>query len=273
MSAPVVHGRKLAWVRDRMLASATPDHLRAERILGTAPPPETSDNRDLVPEILNQGGLGSCVAHGTAAAARAAMIVAGAVSPPLVSRLWLYYVARAYDHDTANDDGTQIHNAFAAIAKYGVPAESLWTYDDDSSPGAKFAQMPAPEAWMGLDAAFGFRMHRITSTGYARVDDVKRALGARKLVTFGTDVSQDFCAGLFDPTVPLPPPVGLALAGGHCRAWVGHDARGARALNSWSSAWGDAGYSIDSWDWVAWRDTGDLWCFDAAPRSLVGGVS
>jgi hypothetical protein len=272
VSSPVVHGRKLSWVRDR-LPDGVPEHMRAERLLGTAPPPETSDNRDLIVEILDQGGLGSCVAHGTAQAARAEMVRAGDAAPPLGSRLWIYYMARAYDHDTANDDGTQIHNAFTAVAKYGMPAEAVWPYSDDSSPGAPFARMPPPDAfWAALDAKFTFRMHRISSTGYARVDDVKRALGQRRLIVMGTDVSEEFCAGQFDATVPLDPPVGLALAGGHCRAYVGHDARGVRVVNSWGPFWQDQGYSIDSWDYVTWANTGDLWVFDAAPKALGGAA-
>lgn len=273
MTAPVVHGRKLAWIPDRLIVAALPDHMRAERLLADAPVPETSDNARLILDILDQGGLGSCVGNGVTQAGRAEMVRAGAVGPALGSRLWVYYLARAADHDTANDDGCQIHNAAAAIARYGLPPEEVWPYSDANGPSAPFAKMPSPEAWRAaFDATFGLREHRITSSGAARVDDVKRALGQGRVVVFGTDVSEDFCAGRFDPTVPLDPPVGQKIAGGHCRVYVSHDARGVKVANSWSAGWGDGGYSIDSWDYVTWSGTTDLWVFDAMPRTLGGAA-
>lgn len=273
MNAPVVHGKRLAWVRDVVPEGDWPEHMRAGRLLG-AGPVALAANEDLVASVLNQKAMGSCVAHGTVQAARGEMIRAGNLAAKLGSRLWIYFLARAYDHDTANDDGTQIHQAFAAIAKYGLPDEEVWPYDDNTSPGAPFSRMPPPEAfWAALDAKFSFTQHRITSTGYDRVDDVKRALAQRRLVVFGTDVSEDFCAGNFDATVPLDPPVGQTLAGGHCRAYVTSLAGGVRVVNSWDTDWGDGGYSVDSYDYVAWDQTNDLWVFDSAPKALVGGAS
>lgn len=266
-----MHGRKFAWVRDRLVD--VPEHMRATHLLGSGAAPETSSNGDLILSILDQGGLGSCVGNGAVQGARGEMVRAGAVGPALGSRLWTYYLARAYDHDTANDDGTQIHNAFTAIAKYGLPAEEVWPYSDDPSPGAPFSRMPSMDAFHdALDAKFDFKMHRITSSGYARVDDVKRALGQRRLVVFGSDVSTDYCSGNFDPTQALPPPVGKEIAGGHCQVIVDHVGDVFRVANSWSSSWGDGGYSRWSADYVAWSETGDLWVFDSAPKTL-GGAS
>jgi len=270
VSAPVIAGRKMAWVRDRLPLGVS-ELMKATRLLGTDPVPETSSNEDLIVSILDQGALGSCVGNGTVQGARGEMVRAGAVAPALGSRLWTYYIGRAFDHDTGNDDGTQIHNAFAGIAKYGLPPEAVWPYSDDSSPGAPFSQMPSPDAWRAaFDGIRTFSMHRIDSTGAARVDDVKRALGQRRLVVFGTNVSEDFCSGKVDPTVPQPPPIGKTIAGGHCRVYVSHDAAGVKVANSWGPSWGDGGYSIDSWDYVAWDQTSDLWLFDSTPKDLGG---
>lgn len=271
--APVVHGRKLAWIPDRLVVSEMPEHMRAERLFGADPVPVASANLDLMPEWLDQGQLGSCVGNGAAETALGEMIHAGAPSPVLGSRLWIYYLARLYDHDPAGDDGCQIHNAFAAIERYGLPAESVWPYSDDSSKGAPFSRMPSPEAFRAaFDATFTLKAHRITSSGAARVDDVKRALGQRRLVCFGGDVTEDFCAGRFDPTVALPPPDGQALAGGHCQAIMDHAGDVFRVRNSWSRGWGDDGNSRWSADYIASSYCSDFWIFDAMPKTLGGAL-
>lgn len=273
MTAPVVHGRKLAWIPDRIVVAEMPDHMRAERLLAGAPVPVSSSNGDLAPVVLDQGGLGACVGNGTNEGALAEMIRAGAPAPVLGSRLWTYYLARAADNDTANDDGCQIHNAFAAIERYGLPSEEVWPYSDASGPGAPFARMPAPEVWRAaFDATLGLKAHRITSSGAARVDDVKRALGQRRPVVFGADVSTDFCAGRFDPTVALTPPDGLSIAGGHCQLILDHQGDVFRVRNSWSAEWGDAGSSRWSADYIASGYCSDLWLFDAMPKSLGGAL-
>lgn len=273
MSAPVVNGRKMAWQPDRLPPGGVPEAMQAAHLLRADPVPARSSNLDLRPVAPNQGGLGSCVGNGTEEGARGEMIRAGAVNPAMGSRLWIYYLARAFDHDTANDDGTQIHNAFAAIAKWGLPPEALWPYSDDSSPGAPFSRMPSPEAWQAaMDATIAFKMHRITSSGHDRVDDIKRALGQRRLVVFGTQVSEDYCGGNFDPTVPLPPPIGLTIAGGHCQVVIDHDGDTFRIGNSWGPDWQDAGCARFSADYMAWDETNDLWVFDSAPKTLGGAL-
>lgn len=273
-AAPVAHGRKLAWVPDRLVLSEVPDYLRADRLLAAEPVPAVSANGDLVLDVLNQGGLGSCVGNGTNQAARAEMIRTGAKTPPLGSRLWTYYLARAYDHETAYDYGTQIHHAFAALARYGLPPEEIWPYSDDDAPGALFSRMPSPDAWRAaFDAKLGLRAHRIMSAGRSRVDDVKRALGQRRLVVFGTAVSYEFCSGAFDPAVPLPPPVDLPIAGGHCMAVVDHVGDSFRVVNSWSEDWGNGGFWQMSADYLSWVETNDLWVFDSIPKFPEGKPS
>jgi C1A family cysteine protease len=232
--------------------------------LRAGPIPPRASNRHLVVDILDQGGLGSCVANAVMQAIRASQIMNGALTPPpLGSRLWTYYLARAYTNEQLEDNGTFIRNAFAALVKWGFPPESVMPYTDQ---GDEFRRMPRPFVFReAYDQRTPTEYLRIFETGAARVLAVKRALSQGFLVCFGTDVSNRF-AGNDLGRGPVLPPIGEPIAGGHAMVLVGYDGDSFDVVNSWGDGWGDRGYWTMSADYLAWERTRDCWIVQSSPQ-------
>jgi hypothetical protein len=227
--------------------------------------------------ILDQGQLGACTGNGAAQNFRIAMHLAGVTNPLLVSRLWLYWLGRSYDHDTGEDNGAQIGNVFTGAELYGMPNEALWAYDITTFKGP-----PPPECYRG---GFDFKPqgHRINSTGDQLINDVTAALGQGRAVTFGSAVSNAYCSNAFDPTVPLQAPSGSDIAGEHCENVVDRNADGSfKILNSWGESWGGpvgvfaGGSSTFSEDYLLDENSSDFWVVDLVPTTNIvdaGGAS
>jgi C1A family cysteine protease len=266
---PAVAGRGLGWKKDPPKAPGqTPDRLARGR-LGLAPPPPSASCRHLILDILDQGQLSSCVANAGMQALRASQVRQGAVNPPLGSRLWAYYFARAYDHDTENDDGTFLRNFFQAVVKFGFPPESAWPYSDDSGPAGRFREKPPfsllREAADQSAMMSTPRYERINTEGTERILDVKRAIAAGHVVCFGTEVSLRFTSDDLGRG-PILPPIGEQIAGGHALAIAGYDRDGFDVVNSWSESWGDRGWCRFSDAYISWNASDDFWLVDTAPE-------
>ena len=195
------------------------------------------------------------------------------------SRLFPYYLARAYDHTTKEDAGTNIRTIFRAVNKFGFCAESAWPYDDNTDPKngpTPFSQMPPANAFR---LAYDQRLSadnlqanvidyaRITETGDARINAIKLASSQRHLIVFGTTVSEEFCGDMSaNNGKPIAPPgPGATIAGGHAMSIGGYDADGAHIINSWSEAFGQRGWCKFAWEYMAWSQTTDLWIVRRAP--------
>lgn len=229
--------------------------------------------------ILNQLSLGSCTGHGAAYNFRAAMARAGVTDPALVSRLWLYWWGRAFDHDTNVDDGAQVGNVFLGAEMYGLCPEAVWPYDVSAFKGP-----PPPECWR---AGFDFlpQGHRINSTGDQLIEDITAALGQGRFVTFGSAVSNEYCSNAFDATVPLQAPTGADIAGLHCQNVIDREPSGAfRILNQWGEDWGGpvaqftGGSALFSEDFLLDGNSGDFRIVDLVPTTNIvdpsaGGAS
>jgi hypothetical protein len=206
---------------------AKPDH-DAAPTLGAAPPPPEAHNQSLVVEILDQGAASSCVAHAIPQAIRMAHVRAGIPAPQLMSRLFGYYASRAEHGEQDVDDGTYLRTFFQALNQFGFCPEGYWPYDlenvNTEPPGSAF--------WAGFDQRSPTVYQRISSAGPARIDDIKRAIAAGFGVCFGTDVSEQFCAGELGQG-PIAPPVGLPIAGGHALVLDGYEGDAFSVVNSW----------------------------------------
>jgi len=239
----------------------TPD-LDAQEVLKAAPLPISASLREHVVEVLDQGGLGSCVAHAAAQAVRISHHRQGVANPKLLSRLFGYYCSRAYHHETGQDNGTFIRTFFAALNKFGFCPEEVYPYVDD---GAAFKKMPSTTAFhAAFDQKSPTVYRRIYEEGSERVDAVKRALASGFAVCFGTDVSNDFCSSKLDN--PEKPPVGKTIAGGHAMTLVGYDRDVFDVVNSWGGGWGESGYWYFDADYIAWSGSRDFWIVEHSPK-------
>lgn len=238
-----------------------PDYDARNKLRAT-PIPYRASNRHLVLSVLDQGIIGSCVANAVMQAVRASQVRQGAINPPLGSRLWTYYLARAASNEQDEDNGTFIRQAFAGITALGFPPESSWPYSDQ---GRAFAVPPPPGVMRdAYDQRTPTEYHRIFATGADRVLEVKRALSQGYLVCFGSPVSISFCNG--DLGVgPVPPPINEPIAGGHAQTLVGYVGDEFEVVNSWGESWGDRGYWTMSAEHLAWPEVSDLWLVETAP--------
>ena len=243
----------------------------ATEALGLGPVPASADNSDLVPSLLNQGGLGSCTANAAAYAIRASMLVLGVLNPEFISRLFLYYLARATHGMALVDSGSYLRAIFEVANKFGFCPESIWPYTDQTMPEAdgrpaKPFRMPSQKA---LRAAYDqhapTEYRRIWETGYDRIDVIKRALAARQLVVFGTDVSSSFVNGASGGAGALPPPVSEPIAGGHAMCLARFKGDDFEGPNSWGTFGDLGGWFRFSADYLAWERTRDLWIVKYAP--------
>ena len=230
--------------------------------LRAAPIPYRASNRHLVLSVLDQGGIGSCVANAVMQAVRASQVRRGAVNPELGSRLWTYYLARASHNEQNEDNGTYIRAAFAALVALGFPPESAWPYSD--APGAYAVPPPPGVVTAAYDQRAPTEYHRIFDTGSARVDAVKLALSQGFLICFGSPVSMRFAANDIG-SGPLLPPINEPIAGGHAQVLVGYAGDEFDALNSWGEGWGHGGYWTMSRDFLEWPELEDVWLVEAAP--------
>jgi C1A family cysteine protease len=221
--------------------------------------------------VLNQGSLGSCVAQAGFQAIRMRQLLQGAAAPPLGSRLFGYWFARAVNHMTKVDSGTHIRSFFEVLNTFGFPAEAFWPYvDADTGADTDPFRMRPPTA--AIHAAYDFRsptVYRRVAAGRDAPNAVRRAIAAGFPVVFGCDVGRDFVKGnVEDWGHPIYPPLMDDVMGGHAMTIVGYDdSKGVRGgfdvLNSWGRKWGLDGRCWFSADYVA--EARDIWVVERAP--------
>jgi hypothetical protein len=236
-----------------------------------------SANNSALTTLLDQSTLGACTAQAVAQVIFGAMVAAGAdrATLAILSRLFAYYMARVEDGNQATDAGSQICTVFDAVCRVGFAKEAVWPYDV-----TQFATMPPWEAFReGIDqqGQVDINYHRVDAPGIegaARLLLIKQALTAGYLVTWGTQVSNDYCQGNLG-TDPIKPPASSAqIAGGHAQTLVGFDDTVPEPyflnLNSWGPEFQQAGCApgfckIDP-TYITWPSSSDFWICRTAPR-------
>jgi len=229
--------------------------------------PDEGSLAKYVIRVLNQANIGSCVANAGSQGVRMSqvrqMMAAGVEkpSPPLASRLFGYFNARAYHEATAIDDGTFIRYFFKSLNKYGFCPESEWPYDT-----SRFAELPDQSVYRrAFDQKDPTDYYRITGSGEDRLSAIRKAISLGHPVVFGTIVSKDFTMGrgvrdLIGPTLDAD-----QHAGGHAMLVEGYSPGGFTILNSWGDGFADHGRVRFSEDYMAWENTTDLWVVRSAP--------
>jgi C1A family cysteine protease len=92
--------------------------------------PATCDLRPKMPEVYDQGEIGSCVPNAVAAAIQYIRKQAKQRPDFRPSRLFLYYNGRRGEDNTFYDTGIGIADCIASIQRFGVCSEDQWPYDD-----------------------------------------------------------------------------------------------------------------------------------------------
>lgn len=199
--------------------------------------PQAVDLRPQCPPVMDQGAIGSCVAHGVATAFRHAEIKSGQGDFD-ISRLWIYYQARKIEDTIGEDAGAEIRDGIKVVAKIGAPNERGWPYDVN-----RFMDAPPPECEVdaALNKAIKYRRVMVTTRS------VQNALAAGFPVVIGISLYDSFESDHAANTgmVPHPDVEKEQLVGGHCMCVVGYQQMNGSlhfiTRNSWGADWGDKG--------------------------------
>lgn len=193
--------------------------------------------RDSIPEIYDQGAVSSCVANALVGAVRTAARARNREVPPL-SRLALYYAARAVDGHQTKDAGTRPRSAVYALSKLGLPREERWPYKlsrvNTSPPGAMYQLA----SWRGMR---GYYWISDSKRGDSLFDQVTEALAAQYPVLVSIPVGSNFSG--YKPGEQLAPP--KTTTSYHSVYIVDGNAKsGFTFVNSWGTRWGNGGLGI-----------------------------
>jgi C1A family cysteine protease len=202
-------------------------------------PPEVDLRQTgFLPDIWDQGQLGSCTAFASCAAYSFDLDKQASGDNYDPSELFVYYNTRFIEGTVDEDSGAYIRDAIKSLNKYGVPAESEWPYDI-----SKYAERPS-------DPAYESGLLR-EALKYATVDvttrDLKAVLASGYPVVVGFTVYESFDSDQVINTgiVPLPNDTERIL-GGHAVLVVGYKLIDGNLYwicrNSWGTSWGDNGY-------------------------------
>src|SRR5215831_1141370 len=82
-----------------------------------------------LPEVWDQGQLGSCVSHGVGAAYSFDLAKQGGPKNYDPSRLFIYYNGRVSEGTVNEDSGLTITDGAKALASSGAPPSTDWPYD------------------------------------------------------------------------------------------------------------------------------------------------
>ena len=251
------------WIKDRPDSRDRSFSLVAPAMAAAARSAAGTDHiiHDLAP-VVDQLSLSSCVANATTNALEILMGLQDPSSVVQLSRLAVYWNARAYTQATGQDAGTYVRDAVDSLKKLGVCREDVWPYDVREV----FSQPPIRSYQESLDNKVE-AYYSVDLDGSDRLDAIELAVRADHPVVFGTMVSDDFERYFNRSDVVWDAP--SSWVGGH--ALVASGVRyvdGERQFlikNSWSSSWGDGGRTWFKESYMVWGQTDDLWVMTRVP--------
>ncbi|CAI6342504.1 unnamed protein product [Periconia digitata] len=198
------------------------------------------DLRHFMSSIEQQGSTNSCVANATAGAYEYLVKRHLGSDGYDVSRLFIYYNARAMDPDgvtpVTEDVGSFTRCAIAGLKTYGAPSETSWPFNEDM-----VAEQPSDEVYAEaqqfcIEDAFKLETD---------LDVWKTALAEGHPIIFGCNLFTSFEQGRRGK-VPMPNANEAAAAshGAHAMLCVGYSDHDQVFIvrNSWGETWGDRGY-------------------------------
>lgn len=191
--------------------------------------------------ILDQGSLGSCVAN--ACYTLFYILSKGKI---LLSRIHLYYICRALDGSSSNEDtGTYLRTALKSLFKYNLTNENNWKYDPK-----KFSQLSPPICFCNTYSLKNYNYRKVNQNINSLID----CLFSGYPIMIGIKVYSSFESNDSNNTglIPNPDINKEQFLGGHALLIIGYDnySRYFKVQNSWGSNWGSNGYCFISYDYI-----------------------
>jgi hypothetical protein len=224
--------------------------------LGAKGLPPKVDLRPFMTEVEDQQQTNSCAANAAAGAYEYLMKRLQGDDAYDVSRMFIYYNARAQDADDIADEGSQLQSVIASLQEYGACSEETWPFDvevvNDEPDDVSFEEA----------ANFLIEGCELVPT---ELDAWKAALAEGNPIIFGILLFDSFDQQRKPGLVPAPSATeaGRASHGGHAMLCVGYsDADKVFIVrNSWGTEWGDHGYCYMPYSYVMdpEQNFGDSW--------------
>jgi hypothetical protein len=195
-----------------------------------------------LPDVRDQGYIGSCVGFGIGANLSAWAKKLG-IFIEWFSPTWIYNGARFIEGTLPYDDGCWPRDALDWLVRKGGLLEHFWPYDpyslDTTSPPSKFdpeaAKYPLSE-YVTVEGGLGY--YRVTGGA----DGIMSALADGYFVSIGTPWFWDWTDTDLEGNLPVITEKS-EVAGGHETILYGYDKNKKRFLgmNSWGDGWGNYG--------------------------------
>ena len=211
------------------------------------------DLREWDSAVDSQLDLGSCAGNAMANAYELQVRRQAPENFVELSRLFIYYNARAIDNSIDQDTGAYLRDVIKAVRDHGICSEALWPYNVEN-----FAVRPSDESFEDARSR-SLRNYRKLDT----IDDTVDALSQLRPVIFGMEIYASFMrVNTENPVVPMPEPDEQGR-GGHAMCMVGYrlPERQFLAKNSFGTAWGDQGYCWIPFEYLEQQGY-DRWVFD-----------
>ena len=223
--------------------------------------PERIDLRMHCPPVEDQLNTNSCVANAVIGALELHQKKAGLPLTDL-SRLFVYYNARALSDTEMQDGGSFIHHGMAAILAHGACEARMWPFQQ-----AMVTTKPTQACYQNASYYEAVQYAR-TPRGVPALTALAQGLP----VVFGIFAPGDYYdiaarTGVMpkpDQVNPQQPP------SGHAMLIVGYDLADKTYLirNSWSSGWADQGYFRMPFETMdTWANAEDFWTIGAIEQA------
>ncbi len=200
--------------------------------------PAKVDLRSFMSDVEQQGETNSCAANATAGAYEYLVKRHLGEEAYDVSRLFIYYNARAIDDpDNIEDEGSVLQSVIESLKEHGACSEETWAFEQEA-----VNEEPSQEAY---EEAKQFLIED-TELVPTDLNAWKAALAEGNPIIFGVKLFGTFDKHKKPGLVPAPSPAeaGRESHGGHAMLCVGYSDPDQVFIvrNSWGPEWGDKGY-------------------------------